>query len=120
MQDRDWQAEIALLQERERKAYAILGSPETSSRREIKRAFRRACLVCHPDKKRQDKDAKRRFHLICCAYKLLTEGYVCPELDEAESPAQELTAGKYRFDNPWGYFAWWRESFFDFNLQRKG
>ena len=112
MQDRDWQAEIALLQERERKAYAILDIPETSSRRQIKRAFRRACLVYHPDKKPQDKDAKRRFHLICCAYKLLTEGYVCPELDEAEPPAQEFTAGKYRLDNLWGHFCWWREKYF--------
>ena len=115
MQDRDWQAEIALLQKRERKAYAILGIPETSSREQIKRAFRRACLVYHPDKKPQDKDAKRRFHLICCAYKFLTEGYLCPELDKAGLPPEELTAGRYHLDNPWGYFAWWRENFFDFD-----
>ena len=112
MQDRDWQAEIALLQERERKAYAVLDIPATSSARQIKRAFRRACLVNHPDRKPQDKDAKHRFHLICCAYKLLTEGYVCPELDEAESPAQEFTAGKYCLDNLWGHFCWWREKYF--------
>ena len=120
MQDRDWQAEIALLGERERKAYAILDIPETSSRRQIKRAFRRTCLLWHPDKKPQDKDAKRRFHLICCAYKLLTEGYVCPELDEAGLPPEKLTAGRYHLDNPWGYFAWWRENFFNFDAQRKG
>jgi len=112
VQDRDWQAEIALLQERERKAYTILDIPETSSRKQIKRSFRRACLACHPDKNPQDEHAKQRFHLICCAYKLLTEGYVCPELDEAESPAQEFTAGKYRLDNLWGHFCWWREKYF--------
>ena len=115
MQDRDWQAEIALLQEREKKAYAILGIPKTSSRGQIKRAFRRGCLTCHPDRNPEDAQAKQRFHLICCAYKLLTEGYVCPELDKAGLPPEELTAGKYHLDNPWGYFAWWRENFFDFN-----
>ena len=112
MQDKDWQAEIALLAEREAKAYAILDIPATSSRKQIKRAFRRACLANHPDKKPQDQDAQRRFHLTCCAYKLLTEGYVCPELDEAESPFRQFTAGKYRLDNLWGHFCWWREKFF--------
>lgn len=112
MQDRDWQAEIALLGERERKAYAILGIPETSSRKQIKRAFRRVSSACHPDRNPEDAQANQRFHLIWCAYEFLTAGYVCPELDEAESPAQEFTAGKYRLDNLWGHFCWWREKYF--------
>ena len=113
MQDRDWQAEIALLQERDKKAYAILGISETAGREQIKRAFRRACLACHPDKNPGDDQAKQRFHLICCAYKFLTEGDVCPQLDEAELPAEEFTAGRYHLDNPWGYFCWWRENYFE-------
>jgi len=42
----------------------------------------------------------------------LTEGKGCEELDAGHVPDEKLTDGKYRLDNPWGYFAWWREKYF--------
>jgi len=113
MPDRDWQAEIVLLQDRDRKARAILGVSQTAERAEIRRAFRRASLEHHPDVSGGDKDASRRFHLACCAYKFLTEGEPCAALDELDAPPAAMPDGKYRLDNRWGYWCWWRDKFFD-------
>ena len=115
MPDKDWQAEIAHLQERDRKSRALLGVSETADGAEIRRAFRRASLAHHPDVNGRGEDASRRFHLVCCAYKFLTEGEACAALDELESPPPPRTDGKYRLDNPWGYWCWWRETFFHDN-----
>ena len=112
MADRDWQAEIALLQERDRKSRAVLGVSQTADGAEIRRAFRRASLAHHPDVNRGDDDASRRFHLACCAYKFLTEGEACAVLDDLECPPLPYMDGKYRLDNPWGYWCWWREKYF--------
>ena len=112
MPDRDWQSEIALLQQRERKARAILGVSQTAEDGEIRRAFRRAGLEHHPDVNVAGVDSSRMFHLICCAYKFLTEGETCAALDELDAPPAPVTDGKYRLDNPWGYWCWWRENFF--------
>jgi len=112
MPDRDWQVEIALLQERDRKSRAILGVLEAADRAEIRRAFRRASLAHHPDANPQDASAAARFHLVCCAYKFLTEGEACPALDDLECPPSPYMDGKYRLDNPWGYWCWWRDKYF--------
>ncbi len=112
MPDRDWQAEIVGLQDRERKARAILGVSETAGRMEIRRAFRRASLTHHPDANQGDTSAAARFHLICCAYKFLTEGEACTALDELGRPPTTSVDGTYRLDNPWGYWCWWREKYF--------
>ena len=112
MWNRDWQAEISCLQQRQRKARAILGVSETAGRTEIRRAFRQASLAHHPDMNRGDRSGAYRFHLVCCAYKFLTEGEACAALDNLETPGATLTDGKYQPDNPWGYWCWWRETFF--------
>ncbi len=113
MPAKDWQAETALRQARERKARALLGVAETADKQAIHRAFRQITLHHHPDVNRGDDEAARRFHLACCAYKYLTEGETCAALDELDNPPDEQTAGKYRRDSAWGYWCWWRESFFD-------
>jgi len=112
MPDRHWQTEIVRMQDCDWKSRAILGVSETAGRRQIRRAFRRASLAHHPDVNGGDGDAARRFHLVCCAYKFLTEGEACASLDELDEPSRPHTDGKYRLDNPWGYWCWWRENHF--------
>jgi len=113
MPGRDWQAETAILRERERKARAILGVSETAGSGEIRRAFRRASLRLHPDANGGSVEASQRFHLLCSAYRFLTEGQADAALDELESALPVAAGGNYRLDNPWGYWCWWRESFFE-------
>jgi len=105
------------LQERDRKSRAILGVSQAADRTEIRRAFRRASLMHHPDANPQDESAAARFHLICSAYKFLTEGEASAALDDLESPASPQADGKYRLDNPWGYWCWWREKYFNLGNQ---
>jgi DnaJ-class molecular chaperone len=110
--DRDWQAEIRLLQKCEQRAREILGVPAAAGMEEIKRAWRREGLKHHPDRNGGSPESHRRFILITCAYRFLIEGVGCDQLDTEEATGPSLTDGKYRRDNPWGYFAWWRETYF--------
>jgi len=112
MVETDWQDQINRLQQRERKARAVLGVSENADLMEIRRAFRRACIVHHPDVNRGETKAADRFLLICCAYKFLTEGENCEALDRLDVPPKGTAEGEYRMDNPWGYWCWWREKYF--------
>jgi len=112
VQDRDWQAEISLLQRRERTARRILGVSVSDSAEIIKHAWRKQSLENHPDNNDGSLESQRMFILVNCAYRFLTEGKGCEELDAVQVPDRELTDGKYRLDNPWGYFAWWQEKYF--------
>ncbi len=100
------------MQERDRKSRALLGVSENADKAEIRRAFRRASLAHHPDASGGDADAVSRFHLVCCAYKFMTERQACAELDALNEPSRPHTNGKYSLDNPWGYWCWWRENYF--------
>jgi len=112
MHEKDWQAEIALLQQRERKARAILGVSASAGPEEIRRAYRRASLANHPDANRRNAGCAGRFHMIRCAYKFLTEGQAHGALDDLPCPTAPRVDGKYRLDNAWGYWCWWREKYF--------
>ncbi len=114
MKDKDWQAEINQLKARELKARQILGVSETADINEIKRAWREKSIEYHPDHNRDNPSAHKQFILINCAYRFLLEGKGCDELDRQDELTDEKLSsdGKYRMDNPWGYFAWWRENFF--------
>lgn len=112
MRDRDWQAEIGLLQQREKRARQILGISASDDVERIKRAWRKLSLKHHPDNNAGSLESHRWFILVNCAYMFLTEGKGCEELDAKRLPDEELTDGKYRLGNPWGYFAWWREKYF--------
>lgn len=119
MQGKDWQADIALLHERDMKARRILGVADAAGPAGIRKAFRRLSLRFHPDAGGGREDAPGRFHLICCAYKYLTEGEWCSALDNWDGRRDTPTRGKYRLDNPWGYWCWWREQYFDGHQREK-
>ena len=113
MWDRDWQADLRLLQQREKKARRILGVSDSDGPEQIKLNWRKLSLKNHPDNNGGSLESHRTFILVNCAYLFLTEGKGCEELDAEHLPDKELTDGKYRLDNPWGYFAWWQEKYFD-------
>ena len=67
----------------------------------------------HPDHNKDDPDANKKFMLIKCAYELLAENKACPELLEEINIWDGVPEnGKYKLDNPWGHFLWWRAKFF--------
>lgn len=94
-------------------AFEILGVKTSASNQELKRAYRQACLIYHPDRNQHDPDAHNKFVLIKCAYVLLTEGKPCDRLLESVSQERKRSGNdKYNLDNAWGHFLWWREKFF--------
>ena len=52
--------------------YALLGVPHTSTIAELKKAYRRLCLWCHPDKTPHPRAADA-FLLVCSAFELLSD-----------------------------------------------
>jgi preprotein translocase subunit Sec63 len=99
--------------EARRIACKVLGVEETANKEEIKKAYRRTAIKFHPDKNLNDQEANRKFVLAKCAYELLAENKPCPALlEEINSWPGVPEDDKYRLDNPWGHFLWWREKFF--------
>ena len=95
-------------------ACRILEVGGNADHRELKKAYRRASVKCHPDHNPADPDANKKFILVKCAYELLTEDKPCPALlEEIRSWEISPEDDKYKLDNPWGLFLWWRDKFFD-------
>ena len=95
-------------------ACKILGVTEDADKKDLKKAYRKASLSYHPDHNPNDSDAHKKFLLIKCAYELLTEDKPCEMLlDEIKSWEGVPENDKYKLDNLWGHFLWWREKFFD-------
>jgi preprotein translocase subunit Sec63 len=99
--------------EARRAACKILGVEEGATEEALKKAYRRASLKYHPDHNPSDNDADKKFVLVKCAYELLRNDKPCEMLlDEIESWADVPDDDRYKLDNPWGHFLWWREKFF--------
>jgi len=97
-----------------RAARKILGVEEDASEEALKKAYRRASLQFHPDRNPNDSDAHKKFLLVKCAYRLLAKDEPCEMLlEEIESWPGVPEDDKYKLDNLWGYFLWWREKFFE-------
>jgi len=105
--------EIRLDLEARRIACIILDVSDAADEKQLKDAYRRAAMKCHPDKNPNNPDAQRKFLLVKCAYELLANGKPCPQLlQEINSWSGVPQDEKYKLDNPWGHFLWWREKFF--------
>ncbi len=111
--DREFMERITLDLETRRMACKVLDVNETADKGQLKKAYRKVAMKCHPDKNLNDPDANRKFILVKCAYELLAEDKPCPELlKEINSWSGVPEDEKYKLDNPWGHFLWWREKFF--------
>jgi hypothetical protein len=112
--DNEFMERISRELEARRFAFKILGVDETADKAEIKKAYRRVSMEFHPDKNMNDPDANKKFIVIQCAYRLLAEDKPCPALLEEINSWLGVTSedNKYKLDNPWGHFLWWRERFF--------
>jgi len=94
-------------------ACRVLGVSEDADKKDMKKAYRKASMKCHPDHNQDDAEASKRFVLVKCAYELLAEDKPCPQLLEEINTWEGVPEdGKYKLDNPWGHFLWWREKFF--------
>jgi preprotein translocase subunit Sec63 len=95
-------------------ACKILQVQDDATREQLKKAYRKASMKYHPDHNQDDAEAAKRFVLVKCAYELLAEDKPCPELLEEINAWKGIPEDdKYKLDNPWGHFLWWREKFFD-------
>jgi len=112
MDEHDWQQDLDERARMETRARAILGVKPGASRRQLKRAFRNAARRHHPDRNPGDPGAEERFRDAVAAYRFLAGAE--PDrrlLRQPELPARPLACGYY-LDSAWGYFLWWRETFF--------
>ncbi|XP_035697861.1 dnaJ homolog subfamily C member 11-like [Branchiostoma floridae] len=56
--------------------YSLLNCPRTATQDELKAAYRRLCMVYHPDKHREDEDkqlAEQLFNQVHTAYETLSD-----------------------------------------------
>jgi len=99
--------------EARRAACEILDVKEDASEEALKKAYRRASLEYHPDLNPNDSDAAKRFLLVKCAYELLAKDKPCEMLlEQIKSWTGVPENDKYKLNNLWGHFLWWREKFF--------
>jgi hypothetical protein len=101
-------------------ACQILGVSEGAGKEDLKKAYRKASMKYHPDHNQDNAEAAKRFVLVKCAYELLAEDKPCPQLLEEINTWDGVPEdGKYKLDNPWGHFLWWRERFFSSENEKK-
>ena len=101
-------------------ACQVLGVSEGAGKEDLKKAYRKASMKYHPDHNQDDAEAAKRFVLVKCAYELLAEDKPCPQLLEEINTWDGVPEDdKYKLDNPWGHFLWWREKFFSSEKEKK-
>src|SRR3989454_11929611 len=53
--------------------YAVLGVAKDASEADVKKAYRKLAMECHPDRNNGDKTAEERFKLVTEAYEVLRD-----------------------------------------------
>jgi hypothetical protein len=118
--DSDFMEKITRDLEARKAACNILEVEENADKQQLKKAYRRAAIKYHPDHNASSPEANKKFTLIKCAYELLAFDKPCNKiLEEINSWPGVPEGGKYRIDNTWGHFLWWREKFFDSESNEK-
>lgn len=67
--------------------YAILGVDKSASGDDIRRAYKKMALQCHPDKNKDCEDAEQRFQSMCRAYECLIDPERRADYDARHAPA---------------------------------
>ena len=118
--DAEFMERISRDLEARRMACKVLDVEETADKKELKKAYRRTAMKFHPDKNLDDPDANRKFVLVKCAYELLAQDKPClgllKEINSWEGVPED---NKYKLNNPWGHFLWWRDKFFDSEKEKR-
>jgi molecular chaperone DnaJ len=83
-----------------KKYYEILGVPPTATAEEVKKAYRRLALGCHPDRNPGDPKAEERFKELAGAYEVLSDPGKRRDYDEAVSDQARPHAGTRRSPRP--------------------
>lgn len=113
MEEHDFQKGIAEEIKNERLARRILGVAENDGPEKIKKAFWLLAMKHHPDKTPGDKESERRFRNIVNAYDYLVKGKrKRVALEDGKTGPPRRSEG-YCIGNPWGYYLWWRDKYFD-------
>jgi hypothetical protein len=95
-----------------RRARRILGVEDDASPDRVRRAWLKLCRETHPDRNPGDRNAGERFRRAHGAYRLLTKGTPCEELQTSPTgPAIQPAGPDKNMTNPWGYYLWWCETF---------
>jgi len=115
----DFMEKITRDLEARKAACKILEVEEMADKQQLKKAYRRAAIKYHPDHNESSPEANKKFTLIKCAYELLAFDKPCDKiLEEINSWPGVPEDNKYKIDNPWGHFLWWREKFFDSDKEK--
>jgi len=77
--------------------YRVLGIPETCTQEQIKRAYRRLALKCHPDKNNGTEKAKKAFQALVKAYDYIKSEQKRCEYDTWRKSVREFEAYKRQF-----------------------
>ena len=72
--------------------YESLSIERTASDGDIKAAFRKQAMVCHPDRNPGDKDAEHRFKEINEAYEVLKDPTSAPPMTASAMPRSSMAA----------------------------
>jgi DnaJ domain len=101
-------------------ASQMLNVQDNASAEQLKHAYRKAAIAHHPDHNGTTNEANRRFAMINCAYELLAFDEPCDALlADRDSRSDVPEDNKYRLNNPWGHFCWWREKFLGTDKRRQ-
>jgi len=76
--------------------YGVLGVARAATDEEIKTAFRKLAMTCHPDLRRGDQRAERRFKEVRLAYEVLCDAKRRARYDEACAEARRLALGRLK------------------------
>ena len=75
--------------------YSLLGVNRNASEADIKKAYRRLAMKCHPDRNDGNKEAEKKFKAINEAYEVLSDAQKRQAYDTYGHAGVEQNAGAY-------------------------